>query len=442
AYSMQTDVPGQTAIENSALSDFPVSAMESHFAELIENNFDLGAAMARFESALARAEAAGADLLPTIQGSLSGSKTQQNFIGLPIPGSQGPLTARFESYAFSLNTQWELDLWGRLRASRNAASFDSAALNLDRIWLEKSLIAAYLQSWVTGHVSLKLAGLAEEIAGNRRTISDLLDDRFGLGLVPADRVRMARTDFESARTTSLQSLKNSRDALRSMERLLGRYPSGTMTLPGDLPSELQPLVPGLPSDLLENRPDISAARNRLLAASQRLRSSQADLFPRIALTASTGTASNELADLTDIDFSVWSLGGNIARPILDWGRLRSFVNLSRAVEREAMQNYLSAIQSAFGEVEQSLDNEAMLRESIGLVQDSLTRSRAQYASTMDKFNLGVADKQTMLESHFLVLLEEQRLTQFLQQLLLNRIALWQAIGGHMDSPIQSLSYSE
>jgi outer membrane protein TolC len=112
------------------------------------------------------------------------------------------------------------------------------------------------------------------------------------------------------------------------------------------------------------------------------------------------------------------------------------------MEREAMQNYLSAIQSAFGEVEQSLDNEAMLRESIGLVQDSLARSRAQYASTMDKFNLGVADKQTMLESHFLVLLEEQRLTQFLQQLLLNRIALWQAIGGHMDSPIQSLSSSE
>ncbi len=406
----------------------PVDEMRPHLDELLSNNFDLGVAMTRVEGALARAEIAGADLYPGINASIAGSKTQQNFIGLPIPGQSGPLSAQFESYNFSLSTQWELDLWGRVRSARDAARLDATAFQTDQEWIRRSLVSAYMQSWVGGQTALESSRINQMIATNRLDISRILENRFASGLVNADRLRSARNAHESAETASLQALQTSRDSLRSMEKLLGRYPSGTIELPGELPPIPDPLDPGLPSDLMATRPDILAAQSRLEAAGKRVRQSFADLFPRISLTGSTGTASDQLSDLTDLDFSVWSFGGNMARPILDYGRLRAALDLSKSQEREALQNYLSVLQTAFEEVETALDTESTLRESIRLVEDSMVRSRAQAESAREKYRLGVSDRQAVLEAEYLLLLEQQRLLGFKQQFFLNRTRLAKAIG--------------
>ena len=419
---------GSSGLEGAGLDGFPVEAMRPHINELLEKNYELAAAVTRVEAGLASAGIARSELFPNINASLGGSKTRQNFIGLPIPGQSGPLTTRFTSYNLSFNTQWEIDLWGRIRNARDAAELDAQSFARDREWIERSLTGAYLQSWTTATAARELSQLADQIAVNREAIVSVLEDRFSTGLVSADRLRSARNAFETAKTSSIQAMNDYRDALRQVEKLLGRYPGGTIEIPERSASLPDALQPGIPSDILELRPDIEASRLRLEASARRVRESFAGLFPRISLTGSTGTSSDQLSDLTDLDFSVWSLGGNIARPVIDFGRLRALLDLSEVREREAFQNYLNTVQNAFLEVENALDAEGTLRESIRLVEDSIRRSRAQYDSSLERFHLGVGDRQSVLEAEYLVLLESQRLLNFETQFLINRVDLIKSLG--------------
>lgn len=410
------------------LDGFPLEDLTLHLELLYTSNHELTAALSRVEAAVIRAELAGADLLPGINASLGANKARQNFIGLPIPGSTGPLTARFESYNLSLTSQWELDIWGRLRYARDAAQSSASAAGADLDWVQRSLLSSYLQLWTNAKIANRLNAIDQSIANNRKELLQVQEARFRQGLLNGDTLITARSGEKSALLTLVESSRTKRDALRNIEKLLAQYPSGTIDLPGSIPDDLPSLNPGIPSSVLEARPDVKSARLRLEAASHNVARAKADLFPRIALTASGGTSSDQLSDLTDMDFSVWSLGGNIARPILDYGKLKNLVNLSRSSEREALANYYSMVQNALSEVESGLDYEQSIRTALDLAHQNFQRSRHLLDSVKAQYSAGVTSIHSVLETQYVLMLEEKQLLVLQRQLLLNRIALVTSLG--------------
>lgn len=408
--------------------DFPIEELLPQIEMLFGENFELLAAFSRVESALAQAQIAGADRFPEFTASIGGSKNQQNFIGLPIPGNTGPLSTQFTSYNLTLASQWEIDFWGRLKNAKEASVLSLESVEADFKWLRHSLLSSYLQMWVNAHYADEFHELVSLMALNRQDLVRVTSQRYDSGLSNGDSLRSARVVLKNARTNEIQAEKNHRDALRKLESILGGYPNGQIELLGQLPQNLTPVRHGLPSDLLENRPDLVAAKKRLLAAGKRVNQSKASLFPRIALTSSAGTSSDQLSDLTDLDFSVWSLGGNVARPIFDYGKLKASLNISKANEKEVFARYLQSVQTAFSEVENALDNEKVLSESFLLAEQNLAESERLLFSAKQKYKLGVGTRIEVLENEYLLLQSRISRLDVFRQRLLNRILLTTSLG--------------
>ena len=156
---------------------------------------------------------------------------------------------------------------------------------------------------------------------------------------------------------------------------------------------------GIPSEALQRRPDLVAAERRLAAADARLWASRAALFPKISLTPSAGTQVAEPEDLADAGLGgVWTLAGNLAQPILQGGKLRAGVDLSKAQTREAAALYIAAVLRAFGEVEFALRSESLLAERERLVQSALAESKAALALANRRYSSGLEELRSVLES--------------------------------------------
>jgi len=141
-----------------------------------------------------------------------------------------------------------------------------------------------------------------------------------------------------------------------LQTLLGRYPASPVTLPTELPGLRQPIPAGLPAELLIRRPDLVAAERRLQATDERLRLAARNRLPRLQLTASGGTSSDELRNLLEGDRTIWSLVGGLTVPLFQGGRLKANQELARANVEQAMNQYAQTLLEAFREVETALSS--------------------------------------------------------------------------------------
>ena len=170
--------------------------------------------------------------------------------------------------------------------------------------------------------------------------------------------------WRSARDSLLSAQLGERDAIRALEVLLGQYPDTNLEFPDRLMREPAPPPAGLPSQLLERRPDIIAAERRIAAAIAGVDQAQAARLPQISLTGSLGGASNELSNLLDPVNVVWRLATNLLAPIFDGGRRRAQVDISTAAQEEAVANYADLALNAFAEVEGLLDQGKILARNV------------------------------------------------------------------------------
>lgn len=408
---------------------FGDEALNRLVKEALIKNFDLHAAAAKLEQARLRAEITGADHSPQISASIDGSRQRNNFIGLPFPGTSGVLTSRSESYRFSLSTSWELDLWGRIRSGQMAAVANSEAVRADFIAAQHSLAAQTVKAW------LRLTEARQQMDYERTNMA-LIESttkqvrlRYELGIRPTLDLRLAEATLATAEARVEQWYGAKEQARRQLEVFLGRYPSGSLVEQTTLPN-LLPMVPvGLPSDLLTRRPDLYAARTRLLASDARIAQAQAELYPKISLTASGGTSSDELEGLMNNNFLIWSLGANLIQPIFSGGRLRANVKLAQAQAAESVMRYRSIVLNAFAEVESALaingtyhEREARLADAEKLAQEALVLAENRYERGVESF-LTVMDAQRRL-----IEIQSQRVTVRRMQLE-NRVNLHLALGG-------------
>ncbi len=409
-------------------SGFGDARLDEAIAAALEHNRDLRAAAARLEAALQDRVATGAASLPEVDASFDPQRSRRVFVGFPF-GSGGVPSSTTTTFGISLNVRWELDVWGRVAAAESAALADLQAVAADHAAARTSLVAQVCKSWfavVEARQQLDLA--VATVDAFSRTEEDVRD-RHRRGLRPALDVHLAANNAASAEAVVSQRRDALQRTLRALDILAGRYPLGDTATPQSLPASLPPVPACLPGNLLQRRPDLVAAERRLAASGCRVDSARAALYPRLSLTASGGTTSEELEDLVDQDFRVWSLGANLLQPIFRGGALRADVARREALRAESLATYGGTVLRAFAEVESALASETHLGERRAALARAAEHASQSRDLARERWQLGLADflavadgqRQAYLATSALIALDRQRLD--------NRIDLFLALGG-------------
>jgi multidrug efflux system outer membrane protein len=334
--------------------------------EAIAQNTDLVIAAARVDEARALvADARGAQM-PTVD-ARAGAQRQDNsrstatfFPGIPT---------RYSDYRATLNVSWEVDVFGRLRATASAARADLQASEAARDGVRLALAAQVAKSYFA------LRAFDEQLAMTRRNVS-LREDalvlqrkRYNGGVISEYDLRQLEAETASVRA-QLPPLERARDQEEAaLAVLLGRSPKQifeaevgrTSIFDQSLHAAVVPA--GMPSELLLRRPDLVEAERRLAAANARIEAARADMFPSIVLTGVAGRESASLSNLFSGPASLWLFAANLTQPIFAGGRLAARTDAARARERQALAQYQKSIQNAFSEVRTALAGQTRSRES-------------------------------------------------------------------------------
>lgn len=397
--------------------------------EALDHNYDLREAAARLKSAGARATIAGAPRYPQVSADFSGSRLKQNFIGLPIPGEKDVVRVTTNQFGVSLDLAWEADLWGRLGAGRAAALADLQAAAADLNGARLSLAAQTAKAWFATVEASQQVKLAQATVDNHETNLQQVRARYERGLRPSLDLRLSLSSLATARDLLEQRKQQLDGAARQLEILLGRYPVAAIISVEGLPPVTDEVPADMQADLTGRRPDLIAAERRLAASRARVAESRKALYPRIRLTASGGTASNELSDLLNGDFSVWNLVGNLVQPLFQGGRLRAGVLLAASESERALARYAQSVLHAFAEVESALAAEGHLARRQDALQIATEEALAARRLAEDRYRAGLADLITVLESQRRAYDAESRLLSVRRLRLDARIGLHLALGG-------------
>jgi outer membrane protein, multidrug efflux system len=397
--------------------------------EALDANPDIDAAAARLDRAEAQARIAGADLYPQVNAVVDAARRKQNFIGLPIPGAEDRILSNTSTtFATGLNVSWEADLWGRIRSGQTAARADAAAVAEDFDAARLSLSGQVARLWFSVLESQQQMQLARETVENRKETAERVRRRYEAGLTSAVEVRLAESNASAAEARVEIRRRQLDSARRQLEILLGRYPTAAIE-GGTLPSPGRAIPAGVPAGVLARRPDLRAAERRALAANARLAQARASLYPQLRLTASGGTSTNELKNLLDGDFSVWSIMSNLVQPIFQGGRLRAGIDVASAGEREVLAVFASTALRAFAEVESALFADDTLARQERALAAAVDHAREAQRSAEQRYAAGLADYLSVLESQRQAFEVESQLLDARRQRLIARVDLYLALGG-------------
>jgi NodT family efflux transporter outer membrane factor (OMF) lipoprotein len=410
------------------VSSFADPALTALVNAALNNNFDLKAAAARVNAARQQTIIAGAGRWPQMAFATAYHPTGS---GTRVRNSSIENTDFGAEALFTMD--WEIDVWGRIRASQQASQQDAEAVSADFQGARLSLAARTAQSYFELIEANLQVLVAEQSIKDRRTIVELVRGRFSRGLTHGLDLRLALTDLANAEA-QLADVRNQVQIItRRLEVLLGRYPNGYryahIMSRRFLPMPPAALSAGLPSQLLDRRPDLVAAFSRLRAMDSRVESARKALLPRISLTASGGASSTALTDLIDPRAAAWNLATGLIQPIFTGGRLKGEIRLNEALTKEALNQYRSTALNAFREVEQTLAAEQWLRAQEQALNEAVEQTEASRKLAVTSYQQGLIEILTLLDSYRSTLNAQSAHLTVQRQLLSNRIDLYLALGG-------------
>lgn len=409
-------------LEHGWLKSFKDPQLDALVAEVLTNNPDLRVAAARVEQAAAQVRLAGATLKPQVSALARG--------GGALSGDSSGLEGA------GIFANWELDVWGRVRAGREAASgqYDGAALDTE--YARQSLAALVAKSWFVATEARLQKAIAEEMAAASERQLAFAQDRLRVGRGDEYELALSRANLATFRD-SVKTLDLAyQQALRALEALAGRYPAAALEVPPRLAALPGPVPVGMPSELLERRPDVIAAERRVAAAFHRVQEAKAARLPRISLTAALTSISSELFVLKDRDNPVWSAGASLSQPLYLGGSLRSQIEIRTAEQKQAIAEYGRVGARAFGEVENALSSAFTLdeREAI-LTQLVADNSRALELANV-RYRVGAGDLRAVQQQSLALHAARTALLRVQAERLVQRVNLHLALGGSFEAAPQ------
>ena len=415
----------QGTVAGEWLAGFKDPTLEALVREAIEFNPDLRVAAARIEQAAAYARQAGAKLYPQVNllarggGKMSGDGSGIEGVGV------------FAS--------WELDLWGRVRSGREAAQVQYVSVELDAEYARQSLAASVAKSWFLATEARLQKGIAEAMAVAGERLVGFARDRQRVGKGDAYDIALAQANLETYRDAVQQLDLAYQQALRALEVLAGRYPAAAAEVPAHLAAKPGPVPVGMPSELLERRPDVVAAERRVAAAFHRVEEAKAARLPQISLTTSLTSISSELFVLKTISNPVWSLGATLLAPLFTGGALQAQVEIRTAEQKIAVAEYGRVGARAFGEVENALSSEFTLDERAAILGRAVAESERALELATDRYRVGAGDLRAVQDRQIALFAARTALTRVQSEQLVQRINLYLALGGSFEAPASSVS---
>jgi NodT family efflux transporter outer membrane factor (OMF) lipoprotein len=411
---------GAGPVVDNWLASFGDENLTAAVYEAIGRNADLRVAATRVEQALLYAKLAGARLYPSVDllarggGKLSGDGS----------GIQGVL----------VSANWELDLWGRVRYGRAAATAQAESAAADYAYARQSLAALVAKSWfLATEAGLQIEAARETIRSSDELVR-LADDRTRIGVGNQEDVFVARASVGTYRDAMRQLELAREQALRALELLLGRYPAAAATIAPRLPGYPGEVPAGLPSELLERRPDVVAAERRVAAAFNRVGEAKAARLPAIRLTTGVSAISSDLFVLQDHDNPVWNVGASLLAPLFTGGALKTQVEIRTAEQKQAIAEYAVVGLRAFNEVESALSAEIAARQREEILTTVLADSRQALGIVQIQYKVGSTDLRFVEQRQLALTSTTSALIRVQTEQRVQRVNLHLALGGSFEAP--------
>lgn len=413
--------------------------LDRMIAEALAHNASLALAVARIDEARAQFGFARAEQFPTLSASVAGSRAQTSQrTATPLP----PGTPReTENYRATLNTAYELDLWGRLRNSRKAARAEllatEAAAETVRIRLAADIVQAY---FAVRALDAQIAATQRSLAGRSESLA-LQKIRLEVGAISEFEYRQLEGEVLAARAQLPAFERERAQQETALAVLLGQSPRAIFAAaaippiaadaaPGASPSQHPVMVPaGLPSALLLRRPDLVEAEQRLIATNARIGVARAGYFPAISLTGNYGSEADSLRALFSGPAVVWEAAAALTQPIWGAGRATAQARIAHARERQALAQYRLAIQNAFREARDAIVAQTHSREQLAVESERVTALREALRLAKLRYENGVASQLDVLDTERTLLAAELSRHEALRAQRAAIADLFKALGG-------------
>ncbi|MFW2437801.1 MAG: efflux transporter outer membrane subunit [Arenicellales bacterium] len=405
------------------IESFDDTMLTALVVEAQKNNRDLAAAAANVDRAWSFARQAGAALVPEVSLAATGAQTG-------VVETSRPATTNLN---LGLQISWEADVWGRLRSGQRAAAASAEAAAADFRSAQQSLSAATAKAYFTAIEANIQVGITRETKQILDETLRIVNVKYKNGMASAQDVSLSRSDLAKARERLTSVQGSYRDAIRALEVLLGRYPGADLKVREALPDVPPPPPAGLPSELLERRPDIVAADRRVAAAFNATEQARAARLPTLGLTGSLGGASSSLSDLLNPANVAWTQGVNLLAPLYDGGRRIESVNIATAEQEQALAAYGQAALNAFSELETNLDQGAVLQRRIVDLKVAATEAEKAFRVAKLRYDEGEEDLLSVLTIQQRVTGAKSSLSSAERLLLEQRVNLNLALGGSWEN---------
>ncbi len=408
-------------------TQFDDPVLDALIAEALANNKTVKIAAANVEQAAGVLMQTRAPLFPQVN--YSGSATRERLSQLNATPLSPAIPNPQSSFQLLGGANWEIDLWGRIRRLTESAQANLLATEEARRGVILSLVASLASSYI------QLLTLDEQLEIAQRTLStygetvNQFELKFKHGQVSIMNVEQARSQYETAAAAIPPIKSQIVQTENAICILLGRNP-GQIERGKALSGLTLPTVPsGLPSQLLERRPDLAQAEQDLIAANAQIGAAKALYFPTISLTGALGTSSSDLSNLFQGPARMWSYAGSFTGPIFTAGAIAGQVKQAEAQQKAALLFYENAIQSAFRDVENALSSHKELLDQLQ-AQERLVRALREYARLARMlYDGGYTQYLTVLYAEAQLFPAELNLAQFYGSTLTSLAGIYQAMGG-------------
>jgi len=391
----------------------------------LKNNRDLRVSVLNIEQARAQYQVRRADELPTVGIGATGSRQ---------PSGSGGIVSVYTA-GFSV-TAYELDFFGRVRSLSQAALAQYLSTEEARKNVQIALISSVANTYLNLLADDELLEVTRRTLVTREESLKLTKLRFDVGAASELDYRQAESLLEGARATLAQLIRQRALDENALVLLLGQ------SLPADLPQGssiasqklINELPVGVPSEVLARRPDVRQAEQQLIAANANIGAARAAFFPRITLTGSAGSASNELSGLFKSGSAAWSFMPQLLLPIFDAGRNQANLDIANVSRDIALAQYEKAIQTAFREVSDSLAGRATLGEQLRAQEAQANAEAVRFRLADLRYRNGVASYLDVLDAQRSLFAAQQALVQAQAQQVQNQVTLYKVLGGGWKTP--------
>ncbi|NGZ83620.1 efflux transporter outer membrane subunit [Duganella aceris] len=414
-------------------------ALNELIAEATKANANLAVAAARVKQARAIAGIAEADRIPQVGVNVGAARQQQSNVALGLPAG-APVTAPGNVFQANLTASYEVDLFGRVSSNVSAARNDAASIEATYRSVLLSVQADVAQTY------FRLRATDAELDTLNRTVQTREENvkvnqrRFDLGDIGEFDLARAKTELATTRAEAIGLQRQRVTTEHALAVLLGKpaasYTAGVSPL---LDTSLMPAIPaGLPSSLLERRPDIAAAQRAMEASNARIGVAKSAMFPALTLNAAAGGASgNTVAEVFKWSSRSWVLGALMSMPLIDGGRNKANISRSEAALEESVGTYRQNVLVAFAEVEDNLAGLRILAGQTVQIEDALVSARRSSDLAQKLYDAGRSSYLDLLDAQRNLAAVERSAVQLRGNRAVTTVALIRALGGGWDGATAS-----